>query len=66
LKTLGLVAANPARRAGDLAPQMNQELLAFKLNVRKLKNLGLTISLGTGYEISPRGRAYLDAAETRA
>ncbi len=27
----------------------------FKLNVRKLKNLGLTESLGTGYRISPRG-----------
>ena len=57
--TLQLIAANPAVRAGDLAPRMNQELLAFKLNVRKLKNLGLTISLGTGYKLSPRGDAYM-------
>ncbi|MFN8618496.1 MAG: hypothetical protein U0837_15510 [Dehalococcoidia bacterium] len=57
--TLQLIAANPAVRAGDLAPRMNQELLAFKLNVRKLKNLGLTISLGTGYRLSPRGEAFL-------
>jgi hypothetical protein len=30
------------------------------LNVRKLKNLGLTISLGTGYRISPRGRMVMN------
>ena len=57
--TLALVAANPGMRAGDLAPQLGQELLGFKLNVRKLKNLGLTISLGTGYRVSPRGQAFL-------
>jgi hypothetical protein len=33
----------------------------LKLDVRKLKNLGLTISLPTGYELSPRGRAFLGA-----
>lgn len=57
--TLALVAENPAVRAGDLALQLDQELLSFKLNVRKLKNLGLTISLGTGYQISPRGDSFL-------
>jgi hypothetical protein len=31
--------------------------------VRKLKNLGLTISLRVGYELSPRGRTYLDRTE---
>lgn len=56
---LTLIAANPAVRAGDLAPRMGQELPDFKLNVRKLKNLGLTISLGTGYRLSPRGEAFL-------
>lgn len=35
----------------------------FKLNVRKLKNLGLTESLETGYRISPRGRALLKRAK---
>lgn len=59
-RTLALIAANPAVRAGDLAPQMGQELLDFKLNVRKLKNLGLTISLGTGYRLSPRGEAWAE------
>lgn len=57
-RTLALIAANPAVRAGDLAPQMGQELLDFKLNVRKLKALGLTISLGTGYRLSPRGESF--------
>jgi hypothetical protein len=28
----------------------------------KLKNLGLALSLGVGYRLSPRGRAYLDGA----
>jgi hypothetical protein len=29
--------------------------------VRKLKNLGLTVSLEIGYELSPRGQAYCQA-----
>jgi len=31
----------------------------LKLNIRKLKNLGLTISHSAGYEISPLGSEYL-------
>lgn len=57
--TLRLIAANRAVRAGDLAPQLGREVPPFKLDVRKLKNLGLTLSLGTGYAISPRGAAFL-------
>jgi len=64
--TLALIAQNPAVRAGDLAPQLGQELLQFKLNVRKLKNLGLTISLGTGYRLSPRGEAWMAGSRSRA
>ncbi|GIG86779.1 ASCH domain-containing protein [Plantactinospora endophytica] len=56
---LRLVAANPGRRAGDLADQVGRERDAFKRDVRKLKNLGLTESLEVGYRISPRGAAYL-------
>jgi hypothetical protein len=59
-ETLRLIAARPAVRAGDLADDVGRERHAFKTDVRKLKNLGLTISLGTGYELSPRGLAYLD------
>jgi hypothetical protein len=32
---------------------------AFKLNVRKLKELGLTESLDIGYRLSPRGEAVM-------
>lgn len=56
---LGLIEAHPQVRAGDLADEHGQERLAFKTNVRKLKNLGLTISHGVGYSLSPRGEAYL-------
>jgi hypothetical protein len=34
--------------------------------VRKLKKLGLTQSFEVGYEISPRGRAYLAAPKRKA
>lgn len=59
--TLRLIAENPARRAPDLAEMVGRETKPFKLDVRKLKNLGLTTSLRIGYELSPRGQAYLDA-----
>jgi hypothetical protein len=61
-ETLQLIESMPAIRAGDLADEVGRERLAFKTDVRKLKNLGLTISLGVGYELSPRGQAYLDGA----
>lgn len=59
--TLRLIADHPAVRAADLAERVGRERLAFKADVRKLKALGLTESLGTGYRISPRGAAYLTA-----
>jgi len=57
---LELIAANPARRAPDLAAMRGLPTQPFKTDVRKLKELGLTESLEVGYRISPRGRAYLD------
>lgn len=59
LAVLRVICDNEAVRAGDLAPQVGQERAKFKINVRKLKNLGLTESLGTGYRLSPRGRTVL-------
>ncbi len=59
--TLRLIAANEGVRAPDLAASVGRETAPFKLDVRKLKNLGLTISLRVGYLVSPRGRAYLAA-----
>ena len=60
--TLELIAAHPATRAADLAPMLKRDTSSFKVNVRKLKELGLTESLATGYRLSKRGQAYLDAA----
>jgi hypothetical protein len=56
--TLDLVAARPATLAAELAASVGRERDPFKLDVRKLKNLGLTESLRVGYRLSPRGRAY--------
>jgi hypothetical protein len=59
-QVLELIAANPERRAGDLAAELGRERLPFKADVRKLKQLGLTESLPIGYRLSPRGRALLE------
>lgn len=58
---LAAIQAEPGRRAGDLAEAAGRERLAYKADVRKLKALGLTISLPVGYRLSPRGEAYLRA-----
>lgn len=58
-QTLELIAAHPERRAPDLAAMVGRERDPFKLDVRKLKGLGLTLSFPVGYRVSPRGEAYL-------
>jgi hypothetical protein len=60
---LRLISDRPGVRAGDLAASMGRERLAFKADVRKLKELGLTESLNPGYRLSPRGRALLKALD---
>ncbi|MGE2716541.1 hypothetical protein ACQI4L_21005 [Mycolicibacterium litorale] len=59
---LRLIADNEAVRAPDLAAGLGLDVPRFKRRVRQLKGLGLTLSLDVGYRLSPRGRAYLDAA----
>jgi hypothetical protein len=59
--TLRQIQAKPATRAGDLAADVGRDTAGFKLDVRKLKNLGLTYSLEVGYELSPRGTTYLNS-----
>ena len=59
-RVLELIEAHPERRAGDLAEMVDRERLPFKVDVRKLKQLGLTESLPICYRLSPRGRAVLD------
>ena len=58
-ETLALIRDQPATRAADLAGELGRDRASFKIDVRKLKNLGLTESLDVGYRLSPRGRAYL-------
>jgi hypothetical protein len=59
LAVLKLINSSPAVRAGDLCKVMGQERDVFKIDVRKLKKLGLTESLDVGYRLSPRGKAVL-------
>jgi hypothetical protein len=61
--TLALISEQPEVRAEDLAAQVGREKAPFKIDVRKLKNLGLTESLPVGYRLSPRGRSYLRATK---
>ncbi|MDQ1379993.1 MAG: hypothetical protein QOJ71_712 [Actinomycetota bacterium] len=60
---LRTIAERPAVRAADLAATFGRETQPFKIDVRKLKNLGLTLSLEVGYRLSPRGEAYLAATQ---
>lgn len=60
LKVLLLIKDNPKVRAADLAKKMNHEKNALKINIRKLKNLGLTISHDVGYTISPLGERLIE------
>lgn len=56
---LAAIQAEPGRRAGDLAAAAGREMLPYKADVRKLKALGLTLSLPVGYRLSPRAETYL-------
>ena len=62
--TLRAIRERPAVRAPDLAASFGRDTQPFKLDVRKLKSLGLTHSLPVGYRLSPRGEAYLAATAT--
>jgi hypothetical protein len=53
------IADNPGTVSTVLAEALGWERQDLKLHVRRLKELGLTISLTVGYELSPRGAAYL-------
>ena len=64
-KTFAIIEKHPRVAASQLAKKLGRETLPFKVDVRKLKKLGLTQSFEVGYEISPRGRAYLDASSKK-
>jgi hypothetical protein len=65
MSILFAIRAEPGRRAGDLAAAAGRDMLPYKADVRKLKALGLTISLPVGYRLSPRGKAYLRTTTRR-
>ena len=58
-QVLEQIRRHPAVVSTDLAAEAGEERPAYKLRVRRLKALGLTESLVTGYQLSPRGEAYL-------
>jgi len=60
------IADNPGVRAPDLAAQYGRETHPFKLDIRKLKEMGLTESLRIGYRLSPRGEAVMRSQRARA
>ena len=63
--TLAIIAKRPRIAASQLAAALGRETLPFKEDVRKLKRLGLTQSFEVGYEISPRGKAYMTLQKGR-
>jgi hypothetical protein len=64
-ETLRLIERFPRVAASKLAEKAGREKVPFKADVVKLKKLGLTQSFEVGYELSPRGKAYLRLAKRR-
>lgn len=58
-EVLATIRDRPGVPAAELAATLGREKLPFKLDVRKLKELGLTESLRPGYRLSPRGVSVL-------
>ncbi len=62
---LGQIASQPGVVSTVLAEQIGWDRPDYKLHVRRLKEMGLTISLDVGYRLSPRGAAYLASDASR-
>ena len=63
-RVLHLIRKHPGRLAKLLADEMEVEKAWLKPNIRKLKAMGLTISLEVGYQLSARGRSFMDRLDT--
>ena len=63
-QALELIDRNPAIVSTVLAAEMGLERPVFKINIRKLKESGLTESLEVGYRLSPRGKRLLAQLRT--
>jgi len=64
-QALELIERNPAVVSTVLAGQMGLDRPVFKINIRKLKESGLTESLEVGYRLSPRGECLLAHLRSR-
>ncbi|MHB2266759.1 ASCH domain-containing protein [Aliihoeflea sp. PC F10.4] len=60
-QVMRMIADQSGITAGKIAAVLNVEKNALKRKIRKLKELGLTVSLHRGYRISARGKAVLGA-----
>ena len=63
-QTLEWIRDHPHVVSKELAALRDVELAPMKVDIRKLKALGLTISHDVGYELAPRGQTYLDSLPT--
>jgi hypothetical protein len=63
MQVLQNITPHPGSSAAELAAAMRAEKDWLKLNIRKLKALGLTESLPVGYRLSPRGKVVLRKIE---
>jgi len=65
IAVLGQIADRPGVSSAVIAEAMGWVRADLKRRVRRLKELGLTISLEVGYRLSPRGAAYLAAVQAK-
>ena len=63
-QALELIDRNPAVVSTILAAEMGVDRPVFKIDIRKLKESGLTESLEVGYRLSPRGKRILEHLRT--
>ena len=66
LSILEAVGQRPGVAAALLAAGLGREKATFKRDVRKLKELGLTVTLEVGYRLSARGEVVLSRLKSEA
>lgn len=64
-EVMALIGKHPRVAASQLAKKLGRDTEPFKVDVRKLKRLGLTQSFEVGYELSPRGRRLIALSKRR-
>ena len=62
---LQIIARHRGTPAAELSLGFGREKRRLQADIRKLKELGLTRSLDSGYELSPKGEAYLEALRSK-